>query len=426
MKWKLLSIILLIFGLRLIGINQSLWLDEAVSANVVKNYDFGGIIKNFSPNDFHPPLYYLALKLWTNYFGYSVVSMRLLSILFSIITIYLVFLIGKKIKDEKFGYWAAIMTGLNPLLWYYSHEVRMYSLITMLLTAVVYCWVTKKYFWLNLWAFLAFSTFYGSVFLLATISLYLIIKKRWKEVFIMNIGLGAAVLCWRPLLQIQMKNAQVMLLEVKNWSLVLGKANLKNLLLVPVKMTSGKISFYPKWLYFLISGIWAGWLGLKILKNGLSNKKFLFLAIMPLVLGFLFSLGSPMMQYFRFLYLVPIIALILAGGKNRGLVAIGFLVFGLTYALNQNFHREDWKNLAANLENKVYMIGSFGDPVKYYRKEVEIMDLRNNIEDREISVIPYGAEIHGLDYKKKLTDLGYKRIEEKNFLELKLEKWKKD
>src|SRR3989339_530665 len=86
MNKKIFFIFFFAFVIRLIALNQSLWLDEAVTANVVKNFNFLQIINKFSPTDFHPPLYYLMMKLWTNLFGYSEVALRFPSIIFSLLT----------------------------------------------------------------------------------------------------------------------------------------------------------------------------------------------------------------------------------------------------------------------------------------------------------------------------------------------------
>jgi len=59
---KIWWILLLCLAVRLIGLNQSLWLDEAISANVAKNYSYSEIVNKFSINDFHPPLYIFSIK----------------------------------------------------------------------------------------------------------------------------------------------------------------------------------------------------------------------------------------------------------------------------------------------------------------------------------------------------------------------------
>lgn len=62
--------------LRLVSLNQSLWLDEATTALVAK-MSFTDIFTKFLPGDFHPPLYYLLIKVWVFLFGDSEVVLRI-------------------------------------------------------------------------------------------------------------------------------------------------------------------------------------------------------------------------------------------------------------------------------------------------------------------------------------------------------------
>ena len=61
---KILSIIFLGLILRLISLNQSFWLDEAITAKVA-NFSLPEIF-TFLKGDFNPPLYYLIIKFWAN------------------------------------------------------------------------------------------------------------------------------------------------------------------------------------------------------------------------------------------------------------------------------------------------------------------------------------------------------------------------
>ena len=435
-------IVVLIFSLvlRLIGINQSLWLDEAISANVAK-MPIGEIVKNFSINDFHPPVYYWFLNIWTNIFGSNVFWLRLSSILFSLITIYFVYLIGKKIKGKKTGILAALILAINPLFVYFSQELRMYSMATMWLVIGFYYFIkikNKEYkiselVIFNLMMALAFGTFYGSIFLIATFAIYWLIKKQWKLFCLTNIGIGLAILILAPLLLTQIKNSQIMLNQISNWGLVLGKVNLKNLLLIPLKFSIGKISFLPKIFYYLVGGGWSLIVFVLVfLKKKKESKWLKLFLILPIILATIFSIKSPLLQYFRFLYLVPIMALVLAINIDkkwhRIMISGIFLIFSLIYLLNQNYYREDWKSVTNELKNKknVYMIGSFGDPIKFYDPKLEIKDIKTESPtEKEIWVIPYGEVIHGVNHGKILTDLDYKKIEVLNFREIVLENWKK-
>ena len=145
MHKKLIIILFLAFLIRLISLNQSLWLDEAVTANVVSNYSYSEIITKFSPTDFHPPLFYLVEKFWTNIFGYSEIALRFPSIIFSLITAWIIYLIAEKLRGLKglkelkgLGVWAAALFLFNPLIIYYSQEARPYMFVTMFVTLIVY------------------------------------------------------------------------------------------------------------------------------------------------------------------------------------------------------------------------------------------------------------------------------------------------
>ena len=431
---KIFFIFLFAFLIRLIAINQSLWLDEAVTANVVKNFDFAQIISKFSPTDFHPPLYYLFMKLWTNFFGYSEIALRMPSVLFSLMTGWVIYLIG--------GAWAAAFFLFNPLIVYYSQEARMYMMATFFLTTALYYFLRSvkldsrlrgndKYFILfGIFISLAFLTFYGSIFLIATMFLYLLYKKQYKAFFVSCLLFLVSFVFVSPLLYHQFINSKVALSSVANWSLVLGKANIKNLLLIPIKFSIGRISFEPKLLYWIISGIWSGWVFWKVFMGGLKNKQLLFLLIFPLVIGFLVSFFIPMLQYFRFLYLIPIVCLLLKFNRGGWMLVGGFIIFSLVYLLLPQFHREDWKSLVRNIpkDKPVYMIKSSSDPVSYYKK-INIIDLKGvdiHKAPNTINIIPYTAEIHGVDYASELIKYNFILKEVKNFRELKFETWIKN
>ena len=313
MKYKILIIFAIAFFIRLIALNQSLWLDEATTARVVQQYNYQEIITKFSPNDFHPPFYYLFMKLWTNIVGYSEVALRMPSVLFSLATGYVVYLIA--------GIWGAVFFLFNPLIIYYSQEARMYMMATFFLTGALHYFlqlviarskVTKQSH-KNEIATAAFGglamttallTFYGSFFLVAAFLTYFLYKKQYKYFIVSLLIFIISLLLISPLLYKQLVNSKIALANVTNWSLVLGKANIKNLLLIPVKFSIGRISFEPKGIYYLVAGIWTTFVISQIAKlktqNQNSNPKsinlFLYLFIFPLALGFVISFITPLLQ----------------------------------------------------------------------------------------------------------------------------------
>ncbi|PIV09509.1 hypothetical protein COS31_03815 [Candidatus Roizmanbacteria bacterium CG02_land_8_20_14_3_00_36_15] len=456
MKKKLIFIFTLAFLVRLIGLNQSLWLDEATTARVVQEYKLTQIVSRFLLNDFHPPLYYWFMKLWTNFFGYSEISLRMPSVLFSLATGYVIYKMVRWMYGYRAGLFAAVFFLFNPLIVYYSQEARMYMATTFFLTVALYYFEKmlriqkskgksqnvnpnlKSQILFNLFVFLSLMTFYGSIFLITAFLLYFLYKKQFRNFFICLFAVFVYFLAISPLLYQQLINAKISLSNVTNWSLVLGKANIKNLLLIPIKFSIGRIDFYPKWLYYLMAGGWSIFVISQIhISNLNAVNLFIYLFIFPLVLGFAVSFVTPLLQYFRFLYLIPIMCLLLSFSLKdnpmfRKIVLIGFFVFSCLYLTGAKFHREDWKSLAQTLpkDQPVYMIKSSSDPLLYYRKDLKVNEL-TSLESstslpQKIIIIPYSAEIYGYDYKKTLVDYHFHLQEEKSFRELNLEIWVHD
>ena len=96
-------VLILISGLilRLVNLNQSLWLDEAINAQFVRILNLKELVFNYSIGDFHPPLYHVVLKAWTSIFGFSEISLRMPSVILGVLSIYLIYKIGKKLFTEN-------------------------------------------------------------------------------------------------------------------------------------------------------------------------------------------------------------------------------------------------------------------------------------------------------------------------------------
>ncbi len=477
-KYPLFLVLLGGFLLRLIGLNQSLWLDEATTARVAQQYNYSQILTQFSPHDFHPPLYYLFMKFWTGMFGYSEVALRMPSVLASLVTGWIVYLIvhkarlpaGRSIKSVKsIAIWAAAFFLFNPLIIYYSQEARMYSVITLLVTLIFWSVmkfkdkseklkVTTKNFKLilfaNVFIALALGTYYGSVFFIAVLYGYLLLKKEFKLFIYLLPGTLVAGFFLYPLFLTQLKNSGEVLRAIPNWSATLGKANLKNLLLFPIKFTSGRISWEPKIVYYAVAGIWTLFVSHFVMlslskhlakryagslsyarddKGSFRNDTVLLysLFLAPIFLGFLVSFYKPLLQYFRFIYVIPFMSILLARGASkkwqRVTLATGFLAFSLIYTYIPSFHREDWKSLAASIpSNQVCALPSSFDPLHYYRPNLKTSDSRTCKTGNEtITVVPYAEAIYGFRHLEYMTENKYNLAKQVSFRGLEYQVWKK-
>jgi uncharacterized membrane protein len=109
---------------------QPLWVDEATSLRFAR----GSLAQLWSWSSLvdpgNPPLYYSLLHGWLA-FGDGEASLRLLSTLFGVLTIPLVYALGRTIRDHRLGIVGALLFAISPFQVWYSQEARGYSLLTL-------------------------------------------------------------------------------------------------------------------------------------------------------------------------------------------------------------------------------------------------------------------------------------------------------
>ncbi len=122
--------------LRLLQLDfQPLWWDEGYSVFFATRA-FGDMLARTAV-DIHPPLYYALLQLWIQLFGQDAATLRLLSVILGVAAIPLMYLVTKNLFDRRIGLTAAFLLAISPLNIYYSQELRMYGLVTLLTLASV-------------------------------------------------------------------------------------------------------------------------------------------------------------------------------------------------------------------------------------------------------------------------------------------------
>ncbi len=84
------------------------------------------------------PFYYLLLHFWLDIFGISDFSARSFSVLFSTLTIGLIFLFGRRFFSPATGLIAAALVAVEPFFISYSHQARNYSLTFFLALMATY------------------------------------------------------------------------------------------------------------------------------------------------------------------------------------------------------------------------------------------------------------------------------------------------
>lgn len=443
------TIILFVFAffIRLINLNQSLWLDESIVAKVARSIPLLRIPSVLSIHDVHPPVYYMIVSIWSTFFGSSEIALRMPSVIASLIAGWFVYKIGCALKDKTTGLWASALFLLNPLIIYYSQEARMHMMAASFLSGALYYFVLmikdkkkmeiKHVVLFNIFSVLSMSVFYGSAFFLAALIIVgtVIGKKRMQAFFRLSGGMFISLLLLSPLLYMQMQNAQAGLADLANWTAALGKAEMKNVAMIFLKFATGRLSWFPKWSYYLIAGVPTLIIWTLAFFGAVKNKMLGALFIVPLLLGLIVSFVAPMMMYFRFLYLIAVMSILLALAVSQKRHIVGSIILALyclffsLYLFNPQFHREDWKGLGQSMGSNtpVYMIVPSSDPIGYYRPDISVFELRsikNSTVPEYLYVIPYTADLYGINHNVLLEEKGCLKVTTTHFRgDLILEKW---
>ncbi|MCX6706195.1 MAG: glycosyltransferase family 39 protein, partial [Candidatus Woesebacteria bacterium] len=392
----ILAVVVFAFLLRVISLNQSFWLDEATSGLVVRNFSLIGIITKFSPGDFHPPLYYLILKIWSYIFGTNEIALRFPSIIFGLLTVYLVYRIALLItvhpalpagrRSQFTAIIAALLLATSGLHVYYSQEARMYSLVTLLISLLVYLFLKKKWLIFSIILMLVGLTDYPALLIIPVF--WILAKKDWKKLAISHLPLAVGFFLWLPVFYRQLSIG--FSINESAWSNLLGTFSFKNFALIPVKFILGRISFDDKYIYasvVLVAVFLFGYLILKStrLKSTRRVDSIIWLwLVVPIFLGMIISFRLSIFSYFRFLFCLPAFYLLVAVGLEKLkpkisniliIVLVGMnLTFSGIYLFTPRFQREGWRGLTSFIKNEsegntavtLFVADSNMEAYKYY------------------------------------------------------------
>jgi len=465
---RLIAILATALILRLINLNQSLWLDEAVQA-ITSQGSFSAIFSELR-GDFHPPLYHFFMWLWVHLFGSSEIVLRLPSVLFGVGTVWVIYKLGSLGKLGNLGIVAALFLATAPFHIYYSQEARMYAMTAFFASLSMYYFLRvigeKRENRGAVWGYLAgtaamlYSDYYGFLVLLAQIIGGWIILRR-KIAPLLNCFIAPLLLFlpWLPFFLIQLKTGLQATQDLPNWAGLANVSFLKALPLTFIKFSLGRITIFNRALYALVSLGIVGALGLMGGRGAFNwykqkDRKDHYLVIVlwlivPIFTAWLTSVFIPNYQPFRLLLVLPAFYLLLAYGiiKEYRLQRILLCMFVLgvnlassfVYFVNPYFHREDWRGVANYLrrENLSIVISSktFDWPLVFYGAESQIVSVSDGVRPvkdkdrlslisqirktgkREIAYTPYLADVY--DWQDSalawLEESGFVKIKEINF-----------
>jgi len=431
-------ILVLILGLvlRLINLNQSLWLDETTQA-VTSLGSFSNIFNELQ-GDFHPPLYHLLMWGWAHLFGSTEIVMRLPSVLFGVATIWFVYQIGKLIKsNSSLTLLAALLMAIAPFHIYYSQEARTYAFTTFITCLSFYYFLRlilnknpNKLGYILATVLMLYADYYGLFTFFAQIiaSLFLL-RKKITKIILSFIFVCLLFIPCLFLLSVQLKTGSQATFSLPEWGRLVNLSFLKALPLTFIKFSIGRITIFNKEVYALVSGIIFIIYGFLISKSFIKNKKIsvekplsiiLFWLVIPIFLAWLISFFIPNYQPFRLLLVLSAFYLLLAYGlsliKNK--IAFNFFLFFiiivsglslLTYYINPYFHREDWRGTFNFINQKA--------------QEKQINDNQDN-QNKSLVLLPSETTRFPYDYysQNKIPFMGvakgFNPVKEENLIEL--------
>ncbi len=136
-RWLALSITLLAFGLRAPFVEvRSLTIDEASSLKWVADHTFGYLLTHYHTNSHQ--LISLLVRL-LDYLGHWLTFYRGPSLVFGVLTVPLLYQLGRRILNRNAGLLAALLLAAGPYHIDFSIQMRGYATVAFWATLSYYC-----------------------------------------------------------------------------------------------------------------------------------------------------------------------------------------------------------------------------------------------------------------------------------------------
>ncbi|NIO70382.1 MAG: phospholipid carrier-dependent glycosyltransferase, partial [Anaerolineae bacterium] len=388
-----LAVIILAFALRVYQLDaKSIWFDESHSLNrasldllsIASGKQIWGdrVIQDTT----HVPFYFFLLHFLIKLAGDSDFTLRFLSVIFGVLTVPLIYFMGKKLchGHARVGLWAALLATFSPFYLWYSQEARMYTLLVFLGLLSVYCLLRAigedKAGWYATYAVTATAMLYTSLFSFGLFAFegLLGLLAAWKgrrwvilAVFVI-ISLAFLPGLWHHLVWLGPERPH--LEDYNYWpGILLDILNSLNfgLSLDPTRLTLPNLALLVIFIIGLLS-LGVGQVGNlsyrtaqdKPQRRWDSSLLLLGYISLPIISLYLVSLLQPIYRGSRYLMIIsPAYYLGLAAGlvaiKRRtrlifllclSLILGGMLLSDYNYFFSPDYHKEDYRSVARHVE----------------------------------------------------------------------------
>jgi mannosyltransferase len=208
----LICVLLLGIGLRLYDLSEeSLWFDEGVSV-IRSEKNLTGLLEDARNAGGNPPLYFIILHYWMELFGQSEWAVRLLSVLFGMISLVAAYRIGILLWDRPTALLTVLFAAISHYHINHAQEARCYTMMAALgvlsmdlfLRLIRAPRISIMIGYVLAGSALVYTHYYGPLFLVAQ-NLFLvgmwwkkagIIRIRWRRWFILEGIILVSFLPW--------------------------------------------------------------------------------------------------------------------------------------------------------------------------------------------------------------------------------------
>ncbi|MDO5655137.1 MAG: glycosyltransferase family 39 protein [Flavobacteriaceae bacterium] len=350
-----LFILILGFVLRIIYLDfQSPWLDEIITLKITSpESSYSDIIDRMKSGNQHLPLYYSFVHFIGNIFGHGIYMVRLVSVLFGVLGIWLMYLLSKEFLPKNYALIPTMFCAVNFFLIQYAQEARSYTLlfVASILTLLYFVKFIKN-------PTVNYALFYGlSLGLILNIHVYALFVV-WAQVLVLIyllfhfkkpklltfsiLSFGIAIIFALPMLYVLWNNAA-------NDDLWIPEPGLLVFYNIPLTFFGESRLLFGWVILFLLFGFYALFTGTQNQKSELSHRIsaiILFSAmIIPFITTFLISkFYIPIIESRYLIIILPPLFIILAFGfyqlKSIRLQIISVLAFSVLSVIILMGHRQ--------------------------------------------------------------------------------------
>ena len=210
-RWAVVTLIFVGYALRTGTLTlQSMWIDEIATLSFTS-----GSLREVIPNMVRPehngPLFYLLLFLWRQVAGSSDFAIRYTSVVYSTITIALLFRLVKEVLTDRTAIASVWLLAFSPFTLWYAQETKMYALHIMVAVASSLMLVEafRKGGW---WRWLVYavlvstvlySHFFGAFLIASQAMMALLLGwRKWRRLLAYIAAMSSLLLAHLPLARI--------------------------------------------------------------------------------------------------------------------------------------------------------------------------------------------------------------------------------